>query len=65
MELLVEGHPNKIIADMLDMSAHTVKFHVRNITRKLRAGSRTGAAAAYIKHHWRPRCAACTALYPP
>jgi DNA-binding NarL/FixJ family response regulator len=42
--LLREGKPNKIIAYELAMRESTVKVHVRQIMRKLRASNRTEAA---------------------
>ena len=43
LRLLGEGLPNKSIADRLDISDHTVKFHVNAILGKLGAQSRTEA----------------------
>lgn len=43
LQLLAEGLPNKIIALRLDISEHTVKFHVNAILGKLGAQSRTEA----------------------
>jgi DNA-binding NarL/FixJ family response regulator len=43
LQLLSEGLSNKIIADRLDISQHTVKFHVNAILGKLDAQSRTEA----------------------
>jgi DNA-binding NarL/FixJ family response regulator len=43
LQLLAEGLPNKSIAQRLDISEHTVKFHVNAILRKLEAQSRTEA----------------------
>ena len=43
LTLLAEGLPNKIIADRLQISEHTVKFHVNAIMGKLGAQSRTEA----------------------
>ena len=43
LDLLREGKPNKLIARQLDMQESTVKVHVRNILRKLRAANRTHA----------------------
>jgi DNA-binding CsgD family transcriptional regulator len=60
VELVVDGHPNKIIADKLGMSAHTAKFHVKNLMRKLRAGSRAHVAAQYLRLN-KPACAECRA----
>lgn len=44
--LLRDGKPNKVIAAELKMQESTVKVHVRNIMRKLRARNRTQAALA-------------------
>ncbi len=46
--LMAEGLSNKLIADKLDLSEHTVKFHVNNICRKLGTRSRTRAAVAFV-----------------
>jgi DNA-binding NarL/FixJ family response regulator len=43
LQLLAEGLPNKTIAHRLDISEHTVKFHVNGIMGKLGAQSRTEA----------------------
>jgi DNA-binding NarL/FixJ family response regulator len=43
LRLLAEGLPNKTIADRLNISEHTVKFHVNAILSKLGAQSRTEA----------------------
>lgn len=43
LRLLAEGLANKAIAQRLDISEHTVKFHVNAILRKLDAQSRTEA----------------------
>lgn len=43
LQLLAEGLPNKAIAHQLDISEHTVKFHVNAILSKLGAQSRTEA----------------------
>ena len=45
LRLLAEGSPNKAIAYRLDISEHTVKFHVNSIFTKLQAQSRTEAVA--------------------
>lgn len=44
VQLLAEGLSNKAIAYQLDISEHTVKFHVNAIMSKLGAQSRTEAA---------------------
>jgi len=43
LQLLAEGLPNKAIAHRLDISEHTVKFHVNAVMGKLGAQSRTEA----------------------
>jgi DNA-binding NarL/FixJ family response regulator len=43
LRLLAEGLANKAIAHRLDVSEHTVKFHVNSILGKLGAQSRTDA----------------------
>ncbi len=43
LQLLAEGLPNKAIARRLNISEHTVKFHVNAIMSKLGAQSRTEA----------------------
>jgi two-component system nitrate/nitrite response regulator NarL len=43
IQLVAEGLPNKIIAQRLDVSEHTVKFHLNIIMKKLGAQSRTEA----------------------
>jgi DNA-binding NarL/FixJ family response regulator len=53
LRMLAEGLGNKIIADKLHISEHTVKFHLSSIFGKLNAGSRTeavtmGARLGYV-----------------
>jgi DNA-binding NarL/FixJ family response regulator len=45
LDLLRGGKPNKLIAAELKMEESTVKVHVRNILKKLRAANRTQAAS--------------------
>jgi two-component system, NarL family, response regulator YdfI len=47
--MLAEGLSNKAIAFRLDISEHTVKFHVTSIMAKLDAGSRTEAVTLGIR----------------
>lgn len=44
LQLLADGLTNRAIAEALDISEHTVKFHVTSILSKLDAESRTAAA---------------------
>jgi DNA-binding CsgD family transcriptional regulator len=45
--LLTEGLSNKSIADRMDLSLHTVKFHLGNAAKKIGAPSRTKAAVHF------------------
>jgi DNA-binding NarL/FixJ family response regulator len=49
LRLLAEGLPNKIIADRLQISEHTVKFHLNALMVKLQAQSRTEAVVRAIR----------------
>lgn len=49
VKLVVEGLSNKLIADRLDISHHTAKFHVREIVKKLKQKTRTGAAIEAVR----------------
>jgi DNA-binding NarL/FixJ family response regulator len=53
LEQLVHGHRNRLIAHNLNISEHTVKFHVANILGKLGVTSR-GEAAALAREHLLP-----------
>ncbi|MFB7911395.1 LuxR C-terminal-related transcriptional regulator [Kitasatospora sp. NPDC059146] len=48
LQHLVQGHRNRVIANQLGISEHTVKFHVARILKKLNADSRGEAAALAI-----------------
>lgn len=45
LTLIDNGHSNKEIAQLLDVSENTVKFHARNLFAKLNAHSRTSATS--------------------
>jgi two-component system nitrate/nitrite response regulator NarL len=47
---LVEGIPNKVIAQRLNITESTVKVHVKALLRKIRVKNRTQAAMWAIKH---------------
>ena len=49
LDLLITGASNKDIARQLEISVHTVKFHVAAILAKLGAKGRTGAVARAIR----------------
>jgi len=50
LALLVEGQTNQQIAQSLEISLSTAKFHVSTILSKLNAGSRTEAVSMALKH---------------
>jgi DNA-binding NarL/FixJ family response regulator len=49
LELLAEGLPNKAIAQRLEISDQTVKFHVASISGKLGAANRTDAVRRALR----------------
>ena len=49
LRMMAEGAANKAIAWKLDISEHTVKYHVASIMAKLNAGSRTEAVTTGIR----------------
>jgi NarL family two-component system response regulator YdfI len=49
LRMMAEGAANKTIAWKLDISEHTVKFHVASILGKLRAASRTEAVTIGVR----------------
>ena len=51
LQLLVDGHSKKQIADKLFVSFHTIDTHLRNIYAKLQVHSRSGAIAKVLKEH--------------
>ncbi|MGH8895899.1 MAG: LuxR C-terminal-related transcriptional regulator [Egibacteraceae bacterium] len=52
LELVVEGFGNAVIAEILVISPSTARTHVREIVRKLGAGSRLEVAALAVQHDW-------------
>lgn len=54
LRLLAEGSSNKTIAWKLDISEHTVKFHVNSILSKMGAASRTEAVMLGLRRGWIP-----------
>lgn len=47
LELVSQGYQNKLIANRIGLSEHTVKVHVHNLITKLKVTNRTQAAAAF------------------
>ena len=50
LDLISHGHPNKIIADRLEISEQTVKIHINQIFRELKVFNRTQAVLKAQKH---------------
>jgi DNA-binding NarL/FixJ family response regulator len=50
LDLVSQGHPNKVIADYLDISEQTVKIHINQIFKELRVFNRTQAMIKAQKH---------------
>jgi DNA-binding NarL/FixJ family response regulator len=49
LRLLAEGFANREIASRLDISEHTIKFHIRSILAKLGASTRTEAVTRGLR----------------
>jgi len=49
LRMVGDGKPNKIIADELDISEHTVRNHISNIFQKLHVNNRTEATVIAMK----------------
>jgi DNA-binding NarL/FixJ family response regulator len=49
LRLLVAGHPDREIAERLEISPRTVQTHVAGLFSKLQAGSRAEAAAIAVR----------------
>jgi DNA-binding NarL/FixJ family response regulator len=50
LHLISLGHPNKIIADYLEIKEQTVKIHINQIFKELRVFNRTQAVLKAQKH---------------
>ena len=62
VRMVAKGHPNKVIADVLNISSWTVCTHLRRIFAKLGVGSRAAMVAQSLamefhgmEHHGPPR----------
>ncbi len=49
---LAEGDSYKMLADRLELSVDTVRFHIRNIYRKLHVHSQSAAVAKALRKGW-------------
>lgn len=54
LHLISQGHPNKVIADYLDISEQTVKIHINQIFKELRVFNRTQAVLKAQRHQLLP-----------
>lgn len=54
LDLISHGHPNKVIANYLDISEQTVKIHINQIFKELRVFNRTQAVIKAQKHQLLP-----------
>jgi DNA-binding NarL/FixJ family response regulator len=50
LERLASGCSNRVIADELEITVNTVKFHLASIYRKLAVDNRTEASVAFVRH---------------
>lgn len=51
LRMLVEGHSYKTAAHQLEISIHTVSFHLRNVYEKLQVHSKSEAVAKALREH--------------
>jgi two-component system, NarL family, nitrate/nitrite response regulator NarL len=52
LQTLIDGTPNKVIAQNLHISEATVKLHVKAVLRKIHVKNRTQAAVWALKNHY-------------
>ena len=50
LQALIDGAPNKLIAQNLNITEATVKVHVKAVLRKIRVKNRTQAAVWAVKN---------------
>jgi DNA-binding CsgD family transcriptional regulator len=50
VRMVAQGHPNKVIADVLNISSWTVCTHLRRIFAKLGVGSRAAMVARILEN---------------
>lgn len=50
LDMVSSGCSNRAVASRFNLSEHTIKAHVHNIIRKLKAPNRTAAAAMYLEN---------------
>jgi DNA-binding NarL/FixJ family response regulator len=51
LQLIALGHPNKVIADYLDIKEQTIKIHINQIFKELRVFNRTQAVLKAQKYN--------------
>ena len=49
---LAQGNSYKLVADALNISIDTVRFHIRNIYRKLHVHTQSEAVAKAVRRGW-------------
>jgi DNA-binding CsgD family transcriptional regulator len=47
---MVAGHTDRKIGDLLHVSEHTVRSHIKSLYRKLRVSSKSQAVAKALQH---------------
>lgn len=52
LQLLTDGHSNKSIGELLDISSRTVSTHISSILRKMALQDRTQAVVTALKNGW-------------
>jgi DNA-binding NarL/FixJ family response regulator len=62
LRLMADGKTNGDIARALFVAEGTVKFHVKNILRKMQASNRADASSRYLRHTLRDGSAAGTPI---
>ena len=51
LSCVAEGKQNKLIANRLGLSEHTVKLHIHHVIAKLGVNNRTEAAVWFLENH--------------
>lgn len=51
LEHLFTGKSNQHIAEHLNLSVHTIKYHLRNVYKKLKVTNRAMLICNYYKNH--------------
>jgi two-component system nitrate/nitrite response regulator NarL len=54
LQCLLNGEPNKVIANRLNITEATIKVHLKSVLRKIKATNRTQAAIWAYGHGYSP-----------